>query len=31
MATLEMMRQIVYGYNPATQRLQRIFAVIERT
>ena len=28
--TLEMMRQIVYGYDPASQRLQRVFAVIRR-
>ena len=29
--TLEMMRQIVYGYDPASQRLQRVFAVVKRT
>ena len=29
--TLEMMRQIVYGYDPASQRLQRVFAVIRRS
>jgi len=27
---LELMRQILYGYDPATTRLQRIFAVVER-
>ena len=26
---LEIMRQIVYGYDPATTRLQRVFAVVE--
>ena len=25
----ELMRQIVYGYDPATQRLQRVFRVVE--
>ncbi len=28
---LEQMRQIVYGYDPATTRLQRIFEVAQRT
>ncbi len=27
---LETMRQIIYGYDPASTRLQRIFAVAER-
>jgi len=26
---LEAMRQIVYGYDPATARLQRVFEVVE--
>ena len=29
MEALELMRQIVYGYDPATSRLQRIFEVAE--
>ena len=29
MAALELMRQIIYGYNPATTRLQRVFEVAE--
>ena len=28
---LETMRQIIYGYDPATERLQRIFEVVQRT
>jgi hypothetical protein len=28
---LEQMRQIVYGYNPATTRLQRVFEVAQQT
>jgi hypothetical protein len=28
---MEMTRQIVYGYDPATTRLQRVFEVIERS
>ena len=28
---LELMRQIVYGYDPATTRLQRVFEVAQRT
>lgn len=28
---IEVMRQIIYGYDPATARLQRIFEVVERT
>jgi hypothetical protein len=29
MEALELMRQIVYGYDPATTRLQRILEVVE--
>ena len=29
MEALELMRQIVYGYDPATTRLQRVFEVVE--
>jgi len=29
MQALELMRQIIYGYDPATTRLQRVFEVIE--
>jgi hypothetical protein len=25
----ELMRQIVYGYDPATERLQRVFRIVE--
>jgi hypothetical protein len=28
---LELMRQVMYGYDPTTTRLQRILAVIERS
>jgi hypothetical protein len=31
LAAIETMRQIVYGYNPLTTRLQRFFEVIKRT
>ncbi len=27
---VELMRQIIYGYNPATTRLQRVFAIAQR-
>jgi hypothetical protein len=27
---LELMRQIIYGYDPATTRLQRVFEVAQR-
>jgi len=27
---LELMRQIIYGYDPSTERLQRFFEVAER-
>ena len=30
LAALELMRQIAYGYDAATTRLQRVFEVIER-
>ena len=29
MAALELMRQIIYGYDPATTRLQRVFEIAE--
>ena len=29
MEALELLRQIVYGYDPATDRLQRVFEVAE--
>jgi hypothetical protein len=29
MEALELMRQIIYGYDPATARLQRVFEVAE--
>jgi hypothetical protein len=29
MAALELLRQIIYGYDPATTRLQRVFEVVE--
>ena len=29
MEALELMRQIIYGYDPATARLQRILEVVE--
>jgi len=29
MAALELLRQIIYGYDPATTRLQRVFEVAE--
>jgi hypothetical protein len=28
---VELMRQIVYGYDPATTRLQRVFEITQRT
>lgn len=30
MAAIEIMRQIVYGYDPATTRLQRVLTITER-
>jgi hypothetical protein len=29
LTALELLRQIHYGYNPATERLQRVLAVVE--
>ena len=29
MEALELMRQIIYGYDPATARLQRVFEVVD--
>jgi hypothetical protein len=29
MQALELMRQIIYGYDPATSRLQRVLEVVE--
>ena len=29
MKALELMRQIIYGYDPATARLQKVFEVVE--
>jgi hypothetical protein len=31
LAALELMRQIVYGYDPATCRLQRVLTVTQRS
>jgi hypothetical protein len=28
---LELMRQVMYGYDPATARLQRVLAIAERS
>jgi hypothetical protein len=28
---VELMRQIIYGYNPSTKRLQRVFEVTQRS
>ena len=28
---LEIMRQFIYGYDPITERLQRVFEVVKRT
>jgi hypothetical protein len=30
LAALEWMRQVIYGYDPLTTRLQRFFEVVER-
>jgi hypothetical protein len=30
MAAIETMRQIVYGYDPSTTRLQRVFTITQR-
>lgn len=29
MEAIEVMRQIIYGYDPATTRLERVFEIIE--
>jgi hypothetical protein len=29
MEALELMRQMIYGYDPATTRLQRVFEIVE--
>ena len=31
LAALEVMRQIIYGYDPITTRLQSVLTIIERT
>ena len=31
LAAIELMRQIIYGYDPATTRLQRVLTITERT
>jgi hypothetical protein len=31
LAAVELMRQIIYGYDPSTLRLQRVFEVAQRT
>jgi hypothetical protein len=31
LAALELMRQVIYGYDPATARLQRVFEVAKLT
>lgn len=31
LAALELLRQIAYGYEPDSLRLQRVFEVVERT
>ena len=31
LAALEVMRQIIYGYDPTTTRLQRVLTITERT
>ncbi|MBN1511554.1 MAG: hypothetical protein JXB13_06025 [Phycisphaerae bacterium] len=30
LAAVELMRQIIYGYDPSTTRLQRVLSVVER-
>jgi hypothetical protein len=30
LTAMELMRQIIYGYNPSTTRLQRVFEVTQR-
>ena len=29
LVALELMRQVIYGYDPSTTRLQRVFSVVE--
>jgi hypothetical protein len=29
MEAIEVMRQIIYGYDPATTRLQRVFEIVD--
>jgi hypothetical protein len=29
LAALELMRQVIYGYDPSTTRLQRVFSVVD--
>ena len=29
LAAVELMRQVIYGYDPSTARLQRVFEVVE--
>ena len=31
MAAIELMRQIIYGYDPASTRLQRVLTITQRT
>jgi hypothetical protein len=31
LAAIELMRQIIYGYDPSTTRLQRVFEITQRT
>ena len=31
LAAIELMRQIIYGYDPASTRLQRVLTITERT
>ena len=31
LAAVELMRQIIYGYDPSTTRLQRVFEITQRT
>lgn len=31
LAAIEIMRQVIYGYDPSTTRLQRVFTVTQRS
>lgn len=31
LAAVEFMRQVIYGYDPSTTRLQRVFEITQRT